>query len=273
MDELILKAMLVGVLAGLAGTYAAGWRRLRHAGYVVRAWRIAMYVAGLAVLAGALLSPIDDLAQERFSAHMIQHLVLTMAAAPLLLLGNPFPVTLWGLPPRARRAIGGLLTREARARRALAMLTSLPVAWLVYVVDLWAWHIPVLYDAALDHEVLHAAEHLAFFLTSILFWWPIVEPAPRVRRPAHPGLQIAYLVAATVQNTMLGMLLTFPERVWYAHYAKLGAGALDDQMLAGGLMWGNGHMYLIPILVVLWRFSQRSAGHDVERPADLPRDA
>ena len=101
-----------------------------------------------------------------------------------------------------------------------------------------------------------------FFTAAILFWWPIVQPAPRLRPRVHPGFQILYLVIATAQNSALGMLLTVPERAFYPHYAKvaaaLGVSAVDDQALGGGLMWSMGHMYLLPILVILYEVSRES---------------
>jgi cytochrome c oxidase assembly factor CtaG len=259
-DDLLGGIVALG-LVGAAVLYTLGWRRLGALGHAPSAWRLAVYVLGLATVAAAVLSPLDELAAERFSAHMAQHLLLTMMAAPALLLGNPLPVSLWALPLRARRAVARPLTRGALLRRTLHALTSLPVAWALFVGTLWLWHVPRLYEAALDHEVVHAAEHLTIFWTSLLFWWPIVRPAPRLRPEDHPGFAILYLVAATAQNIALGAILSVPERVLYPRYAKLAAGLginpLDDQMLAGGLMWMSVHMYLLPIVLILLRLSRR----------------
>lgn len=269
MLELALKAVVALVLVTLGSAYATGWQRLRAAGHGGAAanWRLSFYAAGLATLAGALLTPLDDLASELFSAHMVQHLLLTMTAAPLLLLANPLPVCLWGLPRRARRVLARPLTRGSRFRRALAALTALPVAWLLHVAVVWTWHLPALYGAALEHALVHALEHALFFGTAVLFWWPIIEPAPRLRRRVSRGFKIVYLVAATAQNTFLGMFLSLPERVLYARYAETaaahGVDPLADQALAGGLMWGGSHMYLLPILLILYTFAQDSARESV----------
>lgn len=279
MFETVLRACLTVVLLGLGAASLRGWRRLRAAGHGAAApgWRLAAYVAGLAALAGALLTPLDDLAAELFSAHMAQHLLLTMTAAPLLLLGNPLPIVLWGLPRRARRALGRPLTRGHRLRAVLAALTALPVAWLGHVATIWIWHLPSLYGAALAHEPVHALEHAMFFGTAILFWWPIIEPAPRVRRHAARGFKIVYLVAATAQNIFLGMFLSLPERVLYPHYletaAEHGVDALADQALAGGLMWGGSHMYLLPILLILYTFARESHSKGGSRPPSEPPPA
>ncbi len=253
--EAALRTLAVLVVATLAAAYGRGWRRLGAAGHAPPRWRLALYALGLATIAFALLA-LDEAAETRFSVHMIQHLLLTMVGAPLLLLGNPLPLVLWGLPRDVRRALARTLRPGAWLRTALSALTFLPVAGVVYVVTVWVWHAPAVYDLAAEHELVHVLEHVTFLAAAILFWWPIVQPAPRLRAPAHPGLQILYLLLATAQNTALGMALTVPERAFYPHYvreaAALRISAVDDQMLGGGLMWTMGHMYLLPILVILY---------------------
>ncbi len=260
MLEALLKTLVWLGLVTAGATYLRGRRRLRASRYAPPRWRLALYVLGLATIAAAVLSPLDDLAARRFSAHMGQHLLLIMVAAPLLVLGNPLPLVLWGLPAGARRAVGKTLRRGAPLRAALSALTFLPVAGVLHATTVWVWHVPFLYDAAAGHEAVHAVEHATFLSTAILFWWPIAEPAPRLRPGPHPGLQILYLLLATAQNTALGMLLSVPERAFYPHYVRLAPGlgisAVDDQMLGGGLMWSGGHMYLFPILMILWRLAR-----------------
>lgn len=265
MVEAALKTLLALALVAAATAYARGWQRLHAVGHAPPFWRPASYALGLAFVAGALLSPLDELAAERFSAHMAQHLLLTMMAAPLLLLGNPLPLVLWGLPPDARRWLAAPLRRTAWPRGALSAMTFWPAAGLLHVAAIWVWHVPLLYDAAAEHEIVHAIEHVTFFGTALLFWWPIIRPAPRLGPRLHPGLQIAYLIAATAQSTALGMLLAVPERAFYPHYvraaAALGISAVDDQMVGGGLMWSGAHMYLLPILLILWGIA-RDAAHE-----------
>jgi putative membrane protein len=206
--------------------------------------------------------PSMTLPMNCFPCTWCSHLLLTMLAAPLVLLGNPLSVVLWGVPRRVRRWLASPLTTRARFRIALGMLTSLPIAWLVYVADLWAWHAPLLYQLALEHEAVHVVEHAAFFTTAMLFWWPIVRPAPRLGPPAHLGFKVLYLIAATAQNTALGAMLALPERSFYSYYdetaRRLAVNAVQEQATAGGIMWISGHMYLLPILVMLYQFAQKS---------------
>ncbi len=137
----------------------------------------------------------------------------------------------------------------------------MPVTWPLYVLNLWAWHLPVLYQLALREPGVHDAEHISFFVTALLFWWPIVNPSPRLHGQISYGYRIIYLVAATLQNTLLGMAISIPERVLYPFYATVpqlrALAPIDDQALGGGIMWVSGHMYLIPILVLVARLLQQ----------------
>ena len=260
--DLILRVLGALVMGLLGVVYVRGWRRLASAGHAPPRWRLALYMLALVVLALALLG-LDEAAESRFSWHMIQHLLLVMVAAPLVLLGNPLPLVLWGLPHAVRGRLATAALRPATpVRRALVMLSWLPVAGSLYVITVWGWHLPALYDAAAEHEAVHIVEHAMLLGTALLFWWPVIRPAPRLRPPSHPGLVIAYLVAATAQNTALGMALTVPDRAFYPHYvsaaAKLGISAVDDQAFGGGLMWSMGHMYLLPILLILYALACES---------------
>jgi cytochrome c oxidase assembly factor CtaG len=250
---------------GAVGTlYLRGWWRLRRSPRTRAAapgWRLAAYLVGLASVVVALCSPIELLAELSFTAHMVQHQLLMMMAPPLLLLAAPFPVILWALPPRLRPRVGALMGRPGPIRRALKTLTWMPVAGVLYTVTLWGWHHPAAYEAALGYPVLHDIEHLTFFGTAVLFWWPIVNPAPRLHRlnsGVMYGARIGYLILATAQNTLLGAVLGLSERVFYPSYAaapRLLAdwGPVDDQAFGGGVMWSGSHMFLVAILVLLHR--------------------
>lgn len=258
MIDWTFRVDIVLVLALAAGIHLTGWSRLRRqAGGAATVSGLALYLAGIAALLTALVSPVDRLAAERLSMHMVQHILLLMMAPLCMLLANPFAAVVWGFPAGIRERFAGLFRDGALLRRALSALTFMPVAWTLYVVNLWAWHHPALYQAALRHQWLHDLEHWLFFAAAVLFWWPIVNAAP-LFRPARPlGLRIAYLVAATLQNTLLGMAISLPERILYPFYgAVAGIEALSpihDQALGGGIMWVSGHMYIIPILVLVAR--------------------
>lgn len=263
--EVILPVAILGV------AYTAGWLRLR-----MRNPRLAGngqfggYLAGLAILCLALLSPIDGLASRLFTMHMLQHLLLGMVAPPLLLLANPLPAVLWGLPRRLRHGVDRLLTREALVRRSLRAMTLMPVAWGLYTLTLWGWHLPAAYEAALNHEGLHDLQHLSIFGAALLFWWPIINPAPYLRGHVHPGLQVVYLVLAAFQKAGLGLLLALSPRVLYPSYAVAprvwGWSPLEDQAWGGILMWGLGGVIdMLAVLVLLFKF------FSLEERVPLPR--
>ena len=158
-------------LALLGAAFTIGWWRLsRCSANRLTPWRVTAALGGLTSIALALLSPLDRLAHALFLAHMAKHMVIMMVAPPLLLLADPLPVQVWGLPRRVRLGVGKLLGAGAPLRRALQVLTWMPVAWLVFTFTLWVWHLPAVYDAAAGDAHLHDLEHLAFFWAGVLFW-------------------------------------------------------------------------------------------------------
>ncbi|HEV7992745.1 MAG TPA: cytochrome c oxidase assembly protein [Gemmatimonadaceae bacterium] len=246
-------AVIVGLVLA-AWWYARGVRALwRHAapGRGIARWRAACFAAGVLTVAIALVSPIDALGSALFAAHMTQHMLLVVVAAPLLVLGDPGTASLWTLPIGARRRVG-LWWRRARLLPAIWRALRWPlVAWTLHVGALWLWHLPSLYDAALRDEGVHIAEHASFFLTALLFWYPLADPHPG--RRFGVGVATLYLFAAGLQCTMLGALMSFARRPWYvAHYGTTqpwGLSPLEDQQLAGLIMWiPAGLVYLIALL-------------------------
>ncbi|MFQ5881751.1 MAG: cytochrome c oxidase assembly protein [Candidatus Methylomirabilales bacterium] len=250
---------VIVVVATLGTVYMAGWGYLRRQGArIARTWQLVLYLTGLAIICLALLSPIDTFGSFLFFAHMIQHELLVMIAPLLLLLADPLPVLLWGLPRSLRAEIGHLLTRGALFRRILRAGTWMPVSWLLHVTTLWVWHYPAMYEASLRSELVHDAQHLSFFLTALLFWWPIANPAPRVHGRMPYGFRIAYVGLAALQNTLLAALITLTERVLYPSYTAAprlwGLTPLQDQITGGLIMWiPGGMMYVIASLVLVGR--------------------
>jgi cytochrome c oxidase assembly factor CtaG len=181
---------------------------------------------------------------------MVQHLLLIAGAAPLLLLADPFAALCWALPAPARLGAGHLLRVGAPLRTLWRGLTAVSVAWLAHVAAVWLWHLPGAYDAAVADRVVHDAEHLVFFGTAVLFWWPIVQPAPRLRPPASDGIRVGYLVLAALQGALLGLLLAMSRETWYRAYPSA-----EDQSLGGLVMWGvGGAVDMLAVLVLVGRY-------------------
>ncbi len=255
---------VIALIGTCGAMYVVGWCRLRRRDpRGASGWRLGLYVAGLAALYLALLSPIDALGSLLFSVHMIQHELLTMVAPPLLLLGNPLPAVLWGLPRRWRRAAGILLLPDAWTRWVLRVLTLMPVAWLLYVSSLWLWHLPAVYGASLRSAVVHDVQHVSFFATALLFWWPIVDPAPRLHGHVNHAVRVVYVIPAAFQSQALGLIFAFlTGRILYPHYETVPRlwdfTPLQDQSAAGLIMMQvEGLIYLMVVLVLIARLFAR----------------
>lgn len=237
-------------LAVFAAVYAWGVRRLwRQAGTgrVIGRGRAAAFAAGCLSLIVALASPLDAFADELFSVHMVQHEVLMLLAAPLVVLGRPLVATLWALPRGARERAGGW-GRQPWIAGAWRAVSSPLAAFALYAMALWLWHLPALYQAAVANDGVHALQHASFFLTSALFWWALAEG--RYGRLGY-GAGVFYVFATAVHSGILGALLTLAPRLVYPIYgpraARWGVPPLADQQIGGLLMW-------IPAGVVLLLF-------------------
>jgi len=233
---------LVFVSLGLfAWVYHRGLVRLRtHVGLkrkVSAAQAVAFYLS-LLVTAAALLSPLDALAEELSSLHMVQHMLLVAVAAPLFIVGSPGLVIAWGLR-EAQRGPGGGFVRAALQMMNAPLLWSPPLAWCVFAATLWGWHHPLPYQAALRDPLVHDAQHLTFFLAACLFWRACLDPLS-VRR-LSPLAAVPYLFTTAVHASALGVFLALSPVAWYADYAARtaawGFAPLEDQQLAGLIMW------------------------------------
>jgi len=251
--------LALGAAALVVIAYAIGWCRLaRRSAGGVTAWRPLAGAIGLATFALALASPLADAAHERFSAHMLQHVLLMMVAVPLLLSSNPCAALLWALPRQGRTTVGRLLTRTAAPRRLAAAIVAPGVAGVLSASIVWLWHVPALYDLALESDAWHLVEHGAFVAGAAVFWWPVITPAPRLRRPPPDGARLAYLVLAALVNGGLGVLFASATRPFYIAYAAA-ADAVDDQALGGVVMWAVGSgAEMAAILVIVWRILART---------------
>ncbi|MGD8596828.1 MAG: cytochrome c oxidase assembly protein [Anaerolineae bacterium] len=246
---------------GLAATIhlVGRWRLQRQSrAKAPSPWRTVSYLAGLAVLWVALMSPIDVLSDQFFYMHMVQHLLLVMIAPPLLLLADPMSIMLWGLPRGLRLEVGRNLRPDATFRRVVRSLTTPGLVWLYYVAVLIGWHEPRAYDLTLQSELVHNLEHLSFFITAMLFWWHVIGCAPHIHRRLSRGVRIGFVISAVPPTALTGVALSFASEPLYMHYTvvpRLGElTVMQDQMLGGVIMWIPGSMmFLIAALILLAR--------------------
>ncbi|HEY8516038.1 MAG TPA: cytochrome c oxidase assembly protein [Candidatus Binatia bacterium] len=273
LESLRFDPWLIAALVATGVVYVRGWRAL-HAQMPARfgVARLAAFLAGLVVLLVAVASPLDAFAPFLLTVHMVQHLLITMVAAPLLLLGAPQMPLLRGLPRAvAREALGPFLA--APELRALGRALSHPLVCLTaFVATTWLWHVPALYELALRSDRCHQVEHATFLATALLFWWPVVAPWPSVMRWPRWTV-IPYLVVADLANTALSALLSFSEEVIYPSYAAAprlaGTTALGDQSAAGALMWLVGAICsLVPAAVI----SVQLLSPRLVRPGETPAE-
>jgi putative membrane protein len=240
--------VVAGLLAAVALAYGRG-RERRH-GPPARGSAAAMY-AGLAVLAVALLAPVEQWSHESFAMHMLQHLLLGVVAPPLLLAGRPVEVLVRTRSPRTQRQVGRLRGRVLRVARDRPWLPVLALG--AYTLVWWAWHVPVVYEAAAASEFLHATEHATMVAAAVALWAPVVHPR---RTPAWSGALL--LLGAAIQGGILATLLTFAPRPWYSFAGWRGLDALQDQQLGGAMMWVvAGMVYLLGAAICFTRWLRR----------------
>jgi len=243
--------------AGLV--YGAALRYLRQRERPLPpAWQPIAFYAGLASAALALMGPLDLYNDELLTMHMLQHLVLIQVTAPLILLGRPVQLVLRGLPPERLGAVLRVALRPQWVRTALTVLTAPLTVTLLANAALVFWHFPRFYEAALYSTAVHDLEHVSFFVTALLFWWPIIDPVPRHHK--LPALwAIAAIFATLVVSMSIGAIITLADRVIYPFYAGVpmpwDMAALTDQQVAGLIMWvGGGFLYMGAILALLARW-------------------
>ncbi|HEX2048627.1 MAG TPA: cytochrome c oxidase assembly protein [Acidimicrobiales bacterium] len=238
----------------LAGVVVVVWAyrrgRLRGPRRASDDWRGRCFAGGTAVVVLALVSPLDALSGALASAHMVQHVLLLLVAAPLLALASPGAALVRGAPQALRQATG-------RWRRRLRPLRNPAALWALHVATIWVWHAGVPYDAALDHHLVHVAEHASFVVTGLLFWQVVLG----ARGAVSNGLGILLVFTMAMQSVFLSALLTFASSPWYSGYAASTAAwdlePLADQQLAGVIMWiPAGLVYLGAALGLLVRWIQ-----------------
>jgi len=270
--EVLLVIVPLGVM------YFVGWWRVRHLSAhqkLANGWRLASYEGGLGILLLALCSPIDRLGGQLFFMHMVQHMLMIMFAAPMLLLAEPFPFFLWSLPLSLRLPLAHLFERDSLFRRALTQVTKPLAAWLIYLTVFLGWHDPNAYDAALTYGWLHNIEHISFFLAALIFWWPIIGCAPHIHPRFPVWGKLAFLIGSIPPNMALGVSIAFASGVLYPYYSSaphiFRFTVMEDQQLAGAIMWIQGsEMYIMISLFVLGRLFLVKGK---ERPLDRTWDS
>jgi putative membrane protein len=254
-------------LSSLAVVYGVAAKRLARAtrGNAVTPAEIAAFAAGWIAIVVALVSPLDRMSEALFSAHMAQHELLMIVAAPLIVAGTSQSLL---------DSLHSMIVRRTRAASRVVVLgvslcrfaISAVAAWTLHAVAVVAWHVPALFDLAVDNDAVHSAQHLCFFGTAVVFWWGIL------RRPSGRGAAMIAVFTTALYTSALGALLTVAPRAWYSVYASStatwGLTPIEDQQLGGLVMW-------VPVGIVytavgLWLFaawlreSERAA-------ASLPR--
>jgi len=247
----VVAVALALVLATGGLLYAIGLRKLwkkAGVGRGIRVADVARFTLGWLTLGIALLGPIDEIAERSFSLHMVQHELLMVVAAPLIVLGRPLEAWAWAASVGVRRAAAVL--RAAPLRRLWDLLGTPVGAWTFHALALWMWHLPALFSAALASLPLHCLQHACFFASALGFWWVACGGIARATNAAS----IASLFTTMLHTSALGALLTFAPTPWYAQgsSAAFGLSALEDQQLGGLVMWvPGGFAYMVAGLAIV----------------------
>jgi cytochrome c oxidase assembly factor CtaG len=259
-------------LALTASLYAIGWTRLRRRSDRGRK-RLSrnglLFAAGWLALSGALVTPLHEAGERSFALHMIEHELIMLLAALLLVAARPGPVLLWAFPGMIRRALAGT------ARWPFWQALGNPLlATALQAVVMIVWHLPALFDLALRHEGWHVAQHLSFILSALLFWWSMLHGR------GGPFVAALCLFATSMIGGGLGALMALASSPWYPAYAALGLtpegfSPVEDQQLAGLIMWVPGGLWhLAAALLFLARGLRASAPPGLDhRPAEREQAA
>lgn len=232
-------------------------------------WRPVAYLAGLLIVAVALMSPIDVLSSQLFFMHMIQHLLLMMVAAPLLLVASPYAVSIWGLPKAGRKIVANVLNGQTTLRRIITTLTAPGIVWIAYFIVYVGWHDRNMYQLALRNPFVHDVEHVTFFAVAVLVWWHITGVAPRFHRTLSTAQRLVFVVSLVPISMFTGIAIAFATQPIYPFYAAVprlyGISVMDDQILSGVIMWiPGGMMFFLTALVLISRIVQTEAAKPVD---------
>jgi putative membrane protein len=218
-------------------------RTLREQGRPVDGWRMACWYAGLVLIVAVLVSPLATLADERFSAHMAEHLLMGDIGSLLLVLGLTGPL----MAPLLRNPILGPLRHLAHPVAAL----------LIWAVDLAVWHVPGPHEAAVDHDGVHALQHILFIACGVNMWMALLGPLPK---PAWFGnlARLGYILVVRLYGTILANIFVWSDKPIYDVYV----GGANDQVIAGSIMMVEGS--ILTLGLGCWLFL-RAANQGEER--------
>lgn len=252
--------IVVPLLASL-GLFATGsWRLHRRVkvGVPVLRRRQWLFGCGWLLLAIALVSPLHQAGERSFTAHMVEHELLMLLAAPLLVMSRPLAIMLWAFPVVARRTVGGV-GNNLVVTALWRSLTAPVSATLIQAAALWLWHAPMLFDLALASDGWHAAQHLSFLVSALLFWSAMLgRQGAASTAPATQGLAALCLFLTSIVSGALGALMAFAQSPWYVGYARLGMAPFgltpaEDQQVAGLIMWIPGGLVHAAAALILVR--------------------
>jgi len=268
---------LAWLVIAVTASYTVGLVRLqrRSAGRSVSRARAVYAYTGLALLGLSLFGPLDAYAGRAFFIHMTQHLVLALITAPLLLAAGPMSALMWAMPEQLRLGLGGAFARQGALRAALSFVTKPQVALPAFIGTFYIWHLPSAYDAALRNGAVHFVEHATMFFSGVLFWWPLIGPAP-LRSPLSYPQRTVYLLAAVTPKALLGAIITLSGRVLYRHYLSVpdvaGIPDEEDQVISGLLMWVPGNfIFLAALTVLFFKWYQSEEGSLDGSPRQSPK--
>jgi len=260
---------------------AVGWLVMvdridrRHPGSPVPVARTVAFMGGLVTIAIALMSGIERYDTTLFSIHMVEHLLLMLVAAPLLVLAAPITQILRFASPRVRKRV----ILPILGSGPVAALAHPVVAWLAFTLVLWVSHFSSLFEAALENQAVHDFEHVLYLGAALLFWWPVIALDPAPHRLNHPA-RIGYLLLQMPLSSFLAMAVLFTDAPLYSHYATLGSpygiSALADQQLAAGIMWIVSDVVFIGSILLLvgrWMRHEERDAVAADRRADPARRA
>jgi putative membrane protein len=203
----------------------------------------AAFLAGLAVVFLSLNGPLHDLSDYYlFSAHMIQHLLLTLVAMPLLIAGTPG----WMLRPALAWPVVGPTTRR---------LTRAATCFALFNVTIAAWHIPAIYNTAMASHGVHIVQHLSLMAAAVLMWWPLMSPLPELPRLAYPG-QMLYCFLMIIPMSIVAIYIALADSILYPAYSAApriwGISPIEDQLIGGLIMWVPGGLFFLGVMTVVF---------------------